>query len=94
MKAALLISALLRKQVYYSLQVITKQGLFVSFQIFIQGYQMFNFRKQKQQVELIEQLQAEIEELKAENYRLRDLLSREWQEKRRFMKMINGKKKK
>ncbi|MDO9664730.1 hypothetical protein [Glaesserella parasuis] len=55
---------------------------------------MFNFRKQKQQVELIEQLQAEIEELKAENYRLRDLLSIEWQEKRRFMKMINGKKKK
>ncbi|MCT8580349.1 hypothetical protein Q7472_09865 [Glaesserella parasuis] len=48
---------------------------------------MFNFRKQKQQVELIEQLQAE-------NYHLRDLLSREWQEKHRFMKMINGKKKK
>lgn len=55
---------------------------------------MFPFNKNKQLQEQIKVLQAEVEELKADNYRLRDLLSQEWQEKRRLMNILNKRKKK
>lgn len=55
---------------------------------------MFPFNKNKQLQEQIKQLQKEIEELEAEKYRLRDLLSQEWQAKRRLMNQLNNKKKK